>query len=55
LVLFIRHLPQFTAEERLEMSRYNPKSPEEREEEKNEDEFLNGTTPQKSRTPKSHP
>jgi len=34
LVLFIRHLPQLTAEERLEMSRYNPKSPEEREEEK---------------------
>ena len=55
LVLFIRHLPQLTAEERLEISRYNPKSPEELEEEKNEDEFLNGATPQKSGTPKSHP
>lgn len=55
LVLFIRYLPQLTAEERMEMSRYNPKSPEEREEEKQEDEFLNGTTPQKSGTPNSHP
>jgi mono/diheme cytochrome c family protein len=55
LVLFIRYLPQLTAEERMEMSRYNPKNPEEREEEKQEDEFLNGTTPQKSGTPNSHP
>ena len=55
LVLFIRHLPQLTVEERMEMSRYNPKNPEEREEEKQEDEFLNGTTPQKSGTPNSHP
>jgi mono/diheme cytochrome c family protein len=54
LVLFIRHLPQLTAEERIEMSRYNPKSPEDREEEKDEDEFLNGTTPQKSGTSKPH-
>jgi len=54
LVLFIRHLPQLTAEERIEMSRYNPKSPEDREEEKDEDEFLNGTTPQKSGTTKPH-
>ena len=55
LVHFIRHLPQLTAEERIEMSGYNPKSPEEREEEKEEDQFLNGATPQKSGTPKSHP
>ncbi len=47
LVLFIRHLPQLTAEERVEMSRYNPKSPEDREEEKQEDDFLNGATPGK--------
>ena len=26
LVLFIRHLPQLTMEERAEMERYNPKS-----------------------------
>ena len=55
LVLFIRRLPQLTAEERIEMSRYNPKSPEEREEEKEEDEFLNGLAPPKSGTPNSHP
>jgi mono/diheme cytochrome c family protein len=55
LVLFIRHLPNLTAEERIEMSRYNPKSPADREEEKDEDEFLNNATPQKSGTPKSHP
>jgi len=54
LVLFIRHVPQLTAEERIEMSRYNPKSPEDREEEKDEDEFLNGTTPQKSGTSNPH-
>jgi mono/diheme cytochrome c family protein len=47
LVHFIRHLPQLTAAERLEMSQYNPKSPADREEDKQEDEFLNGTTPQK--------
>jgi mono/diheme cytochrome c family protein len=55
LVHFIRHLPQLTAEERIEMSRYNPKSPADREEEKEEDEFLNGTTPQKSGTSNTHP
>jgi hypothetical protein len=54
LVLFVRHLPYLTAEERLEMSRYNPKSPEDREEEKDEDDFLNGTTPQKSGTSNPH-
>ena len=42
LVLFIRHLPQLTAEERLDMSRYNPKSPADRQEDQQEDEFLNG-------------
>jgi len=55
LVLFVRHLPHLTAEERIEMSSYNPKSPADREEEKDEDDFLNGATPQKSGTPKSHP
>jgi len=54
LVLFIRHLPHLTAEERIEMSRYNPKSPEDREEEKDEDDFLNGTTPKKSGTSNPH-
>jgi len=42
LVRFIRHLPQLTAEERLEMERYNPKGPGDREEEQEENEFLGG-------------
>jgi len=45
LVHFIRHLPQLTAEEKLDMSRNNPKSPADREEDQQEDEFLNGNTP----------
>jgi mono/diheme cytochrome c family protein len=55
LVLFIRHLPQLTAEERLEMRRYNPKNPEDREQEKQENDFLNGAPSlQKSASPQ-HP
>jgi len=46
LVHFIRHLPHLTAGERLEMERYNPKGPEERVEEQEENEFLRGATPQ---------
>lgn len=42
LVLFIRHLPHLTAEERMEMENNNPKGPEDRDEEKEEDDFLNG-------------
>lgn len=42
LVDFIRHLPQLTQEERMEMDRNNPKGPEDREEEQQEEEFLNG-------------
>jgi mono/diheme cytochrome c family protein len=42
LVRFIRHLPQLTAEEHLEMEQYNPKSPGDREEEQQENEFLGG-------------
>jgi mono/diheme cytochrome c family protein len=42
LVRFIRHLPQLTAEERMEMEQYNPKSPGDREEEQQENEFLGG-------------
>jgi mono/diheme cytochrome c family protein len=45
LVLFIRHLPQLTVEERLEMERNNPKSPADRLEEQQENDFLNGATP----------
>jgi mono/diheme cytochrome c family protein len=49
LVHFIRHLPHLTAEERMEMERYNPKGPEDRAEEKEENDFLNGATPQKKK------
>ena len=50
----IDDFPDLTAEEGLEMSRYNPKSPEDRHEEQDEDDFLNGTTPQKSGTSNPH-
>lgn len=46
LVRFIRHLPQLAQEERMEMERYNPKGPEDRAEEQQEEEFLNGGAPQ---------
>jgi len=46
LVLFIRHLPQLSAEERTEMEHYNPKGPEDRAEEQREEDFLNGVPPQ---------
>ncbi len=56
LVLFIRHIPNLTPEEKMEMAANNPKSPEERREDHDEDEFLNGTTPaQKSPTPAPKP
>ena len=42
LVLFIRHLPQLTSEELRDMQRFNPKSVAEQEEEKEEEDFLNG-------------
>lgn len=42
LVRFIRHLPQLTGEERMEMERNNPKGPGDREEEQEEDDFLGG-------------
>lgn len=54
LVHFIRHLPQLTPEERAEMERYNPKGPEEREEEQQERDFLNGAPPQPAQQPSHH-
>ena len=42
LVLFVRHLPQLTPQESAEMERNNPKAPDDREEEKQENNFLNG-------------
>ena len=41
LVVFIRHLPQMTPQEMKEMEKFNPKSPAEDSEEKNEERFLN--------------
>ncbi|HKV60971.1 MAG TPA: cytochrome c [Candidatus Acidoferrum sp.] len=54
LVHFIRHLPHLTAAERIEMERYNPKGPEDRAEEQQENEFLNGTTPQQKPESQDH-
>jgi mono/diheme cytochrome c family protein len=46
LVAFIRHLPQLSDQEELEMERLNPKGPEEMREQMEEDQFLNrGKTP----------
>jgi hypothetical protein len=42
LVHFIRHLPNLTADELEDMKHNNPRSPAEMEEEKQEEEFLNG-------------
>lgn len=42
LVLFIRHLPQLTADEVRDMERFNPRSIVDQQEEKEEEKFLNG-------------
>jgi mono/diheme cytochrome c family protein len=45
LVLFIRHLPQLTLTEEREMEALNPKGPGEKEEELEEEQFLNEGQP----------
>lgn len=50
LVQFIRHLPRLTPEEEQAMAKLNPKSAAERDEEKQEDDFLNGETKKKPGT-----
>src|SRR5258708_18170923 len=55
LVLFIRHLPQLTAEERMEMERYNPKGPDDRADGQREVEFLNVSAPEPNSDPAHHP
>jgi mono/diheme cytochrome c family protein len=45
LVLFIRHLPKLTPEEKKDMERYNPQSRAERAEEEQEEQFLKGGNP----------
>jgi mono/diheme cytochrome c family protein len=54
LVHFIRHLPHLTAAERSEMERYNPKGAEDRAEEQQENDFLNGATPNKKPESQNH-
>lgn len=55
LVRFIRHLPQLSPDERMEMERNNPKGPEDREEEQEENEFLKGQpVQQKPEQPHHH-
>ena len=56
LVTFIRHLPELTRAERLEMERVNPKSPEEWREMQKDEEFLEGKEPSRQRHKESrHP
>ncbi len=50
LVDFIRHLPQLSAQEELEMERLDPKGPDEVREEKEEEQFLKGAAPSKPST-----
>jgi len=56
LVTFIRHLPQLTPEEKLEMERLNPKSPEEWRDMQEDEEFLKGNEPsgQGHKEPRHH-
>jgi mono/diheme cytochrome c family protein len=54
LVRFIRHLPALTAEEKLEMEKYNPKGPDDRAEEQRENDFLNGGPAKPSGNPQPH-
>ena len=53
LVLFIRHLPNQTAEELQQMEQLNPKTEQERQEEDEEQNFLRGGST-KSSKPTSH-
>jgi mono/diheme cytochrome c family protein len=54
LVLFIRHLPQLSADEIKEMEKYNPKSDSERAEEQEEEDFLSGKSDGNSGKHDSH-
>lgn len=45
LVSFIRHLPQMAPQEATEMEKMNPKTPDERQEESDEEDFLQGKSP----------
>ncbi len=45
LVYFIRHLPRLTPTEETQMESLNPKTPEEAQEDREEEQFLNGGEP----------
>ena len=53
LVHFLRHLPKLTAEEKLEMEALNPKAPDDRKEEQDDEQFLEGndSAPPQMKTP----
>ena len=51
LVHFIRHLPDMTLEERKQMEKLNPRSPEELKEEEEEERFLKG---ERTNEPQQH-
>ncbi|HUE43180.1 MAG TPA: cytochrome c [Candidatus Sulfotelmatobacter sp.] len=54
LVLFIRHLPQLHDQERLEMEKMNPKGPNDRDEDQDEQDFLKGEPVQQKAPAKHH-
>src|SRR5271168_79070 len=54
LVLFIRHLPQLAPEERMEMEKMNPKGPDDREEDNEENDLLDGAPPKENPGPEHH-
>jgi mono/diheme cytochrome c family protein len=54
LARFIRHLPQLSNDERMEMEHNNPKGPEDRTEEKEEEDFLRGA-PVQQKHESAHP
>ena len=52
LVHFIRHLPDLSQAEITQMEKLNPKGPEDKEQEQQEEQFLKGQTPNEA--PKQH-
>jgi mono/diheme cytochrome c family protein len=54
LVHFIRHLPSISPAEIAEMEKMNPRTPEDLEQERQEQQFLNGQTPQEATSQHKH-
>ena len=55
LVAFIRHLPKLTPSEETGMEALNPKGPDEYQEQKEEEQFLNGGSATDKLTSNTHP